>query len=169
MNKMTGFSLVETMICCALLILAACIALPDFDTLLQSNRNTQYTNQMLSTLHYARNAAVFERRIVTICPGATHCSQNHSWREQLLVFADRNRNGSLDDGEHLLQVLPLEEGVAWHWSRQAPYLQFEPDGTPRALNGTLTLCEKGQPQRQIVISLAGRMRTQSPSATTPCS
>lgn len=168
MKKMTGFSLVEMMSCCALLMLVACIALPDFGPLLQNNRNSQYTNQMLAVLHYARGAAVFERKIVTLCPGTTHCSHSNLWQEQLLVFDDHNRNGTLDDEERLLQVLPLEEGITWHWSRQAPYLQFEPDGTTRALNGTLTLCEKNRPQKQIVISLAGRTRTQSPSAVAPC-
>ena len=169
MNKMTGLSLVETMCCCALLVVATCIALPSFDSLLRNNREAQNTNQMLAALHYARSTAVFERQIVAICSGTTHCDQSQSWQEQLLVFGDRNRNGSLDDGESLLLALQLEDGVSWYWSRQVPYLQFEPNGTPRALNGTLTLCEKNHPQKQIVISLAGRTRTQSPSAAARCS
>jgi type IV fimbrial biogenesis protein FimT len=77
----------------------------------------------------------------------------------------------METEEQLLRTEALRENYSWSWSnlRHRSYLQFEQDGSPRALNGTLTLCRAGQPLKQIVINVTGRVRTQSPSAFARCS
>jgi type IV fimbrial biogenesis protein FimT len=171
MKRMHGQTLVELMICLLIGGIMLTSALPAFTSTLQRNQQTQNVNQLLGALHYARASAVMERTTITLCPGDGTCTSEQVWQGQLLIFDDRNKNGQLDSGEELLQQLSIPEDYSWHWSnfRSRSYLQFEADGTFRALNGTLTLCQQNSPSRQIVINVTGRTRTQSAPSEARCS
>lgn len=146
------------------------MAVPAFNVMLEGNQRTQATNQLLSALHFARSTAVYERRVVTLCSGMATCTGKSAWNDALLIFHDRNASGQLDPKESLLRVEPLPEHYTWHWAsfRQDGFVQFEGNGTTRAQNGTFTLCREQVPQRQIVISLSGRVRTQAPGNKAKC-
>lgn len=170
MKKMYGQTLVELMIFLAIGGIALTTAIPAFTSTFQRNQQTQTVNQMLAGLHYARSAAVLGSKTTTLCSGAITCNAERTWRRKLLIFDDTNLNGQLDNDENLLHQLSISEGYSWHWSnfRNQPHLQFENDGTTRALNGTFTLCHDNTPSRQIVLNLTGRARTQAAPATAPC-
>lgn len=170
MKRMHGQTLVELMVCLLIGGVMLTLALPAFTSTLQRNQQTQAVNQLLGALHYARGSAVMGRKTIALCSGDALCNPEQVWQSQLLVFADLNRNGQLDSGEELLQQLHLPKGYSWRWSnfRSRSYLQFEADGTTRALNGTFTLCHDGIPARQIVINLTGRVRTQAAPIDARC-
>ncbi len=170
MKTMHAFSLLELLICLSISSIILSVATPSLQAAIQNNQKTQTVNQLLGTLQFARGSAIFGRSTIGVCAGADACSDTLTWRNHLLVFADANQNGQLDLDEELLRTDNLPNDLAWHWSnfRDRNYLQFEQDGTTRALNGTLTLCRGGQPLKQIVINLAGRLRTQAPPANTQC-
>jgi len=170
MKTMHAFSLLELLICLSISSIILSVATPSFQEVIQNNQNTQTVNQLLGTLQFARGSAIFGRSTIGICAGTNVCSDTTTWRNHLLVFTDSNQNGQLDLGEELLRTDNLPDELAWHWSnfRYRNYLQFEQDGTTRALNGTLTLCRGGEPLKQIVINLAGRLRIQAPPANTLC-
>lgn len=170
MKTMHAFSLFELLICLSISTIFLCVAIPSFQELIQKNQNTQSVNRLLGTLQFARGSAVFGRNTIGVCAGSNSCSATLNWRDHVLVFIDANQNGQLDQSEELLRTESLSDELAWQWSnfRGRNFLQFEQDGTTRALNGTLTLCKAGQPLKQIVISLAGRPRVQPPQANTTC-
>jgi len=170
MKTMHAFSLLELLMCLSISTIILSVATPSLKEVIQDNQKTQTVNQLLGTLQFARGSAIFERSTIGVCAGADACSDTLTWRNNLLVFSDANQNGQRDLDEKLLRTDNLPEDLAWHWSnfRDRNYLQFEQDGTTRALNGTLTLCRSGQPLKQIVINLAGRLRTQAPPANTQC-
>lgn len=165
-----GISLIELL--CTLLILGivSAVAVPSFNSMIEGSQRTQATNQLLSALHFARSTAVYERRIVALCAGTATCAGTSSWSGALLIFHDRNASGQLDPEETLLRMEPLPKQYAWRWAsfRQNGFVQFEGNGTTRAQNGTFTLCHKQVPQRQVVISLSGRARTQVPDKDAKC-
>jgi len=171
MERMHGQTLVELMVCLLIGGIVLTLALPAFTSTLQRNQQTQAVNQLLGALHYARSSAVMGRKTIALCSGDAPCNPEQTWQNQLLIFNDLNKNGQLDNGEALLQQLPLSKGYSWYWSnfRSRPYMQFEADGTTRALNGTLTLCHADTPTRQIVINLTGRARLQAAPGNTRCS
>lgn len=171
MKRMHGQNLVELMACLLIGSLMLTLAIPALTSTLQHNQQTQAVNQLLGALQYARGEAVMSRGTTALCSGAPLCGTSITWRNQLLIFSDHNRNGQLDSSEALLQQLALPRGYDWHWSnfRSRSYLQFEADGTTYALNGTFTLCHENIPTRQIVINSTGRTRTQAASADAPCS
>jgi type IV fimbrial biogenesis protein FimT len=162
MKNNTGYSLAELLLCIAIGSILLSTALPPLTATLLHSRATAATNQLLGTMAFARSSAVFQGQVVGLCAGQDQCKQSRNWQDNLLVYIDGNRNGQLDENEYLLRELPLPSGHHWHWSnfRQKPFLQFQPDGTSRALNGTFTLCRAGSPQRQLVLNVSGRSRTQ---------
>lgn len=165
-----GFSLVECLCTLIIVSIIAMIALPPLNTMLENSNRTQVTNQLLATLHFARSTAVYQRGVVTVCPGVTQCTGERVWNASLMVFHDTNRNGQLDMGEQVIRLESLLDDYSWRWAsfRQGTFIQFEANGTTLAHNGTFTLCKEQQPQRQVVISLSGRARTQAPAGTARC-
>lgn len=170
MKTMHAFSLLELLTCLSISVIILSLAVPSLQETMQRNQKTQSVNQLLGILQYARGSAVFRRSTIGICSGTNSCNATLDWRNKLLVFADTNQNGQLDINEQLLRTDSLPNELVWHWSnfRDRNFLQFERDGTTRALNGTLTLCKNGQPLHQVVINLAGRLRTQPPPADIQC-
>ena len=170
MKTMHAFSLFELLICLSISTIFLCVAIPSFQELIQKNQKTQSVNQLLGVLQFARGSAVFGRSTVGICAGTNSCSDTLTWRSHILVFTDANQNGQLDSDEELLRTDNLPDNLSWHWSnfRDRNFLQFQQDGTTRALNGTLTLCRGEQPLEQIAINITGRLRTKAPPANTQC-
>lgn len=170
MQNINGHTLPELMICLLIGSILLSIAAPTLTANLQRSRQAEATNLLLGAVHYARSAAVMSRQHVSLCSGNAQCVHQKRWQQDLLVFIDQNDNGLLDQGEVLLRQIPKPAEVSWYWSnyRNLHYLQFEADGTPRGLNGTLTLCLQNQPAQQIVINVAGRARTRSPASNARC-
>ncbi|MDX1297261.1 MAG: GspH/FimT family pseudopilin [Pseudomonas sp.] len=166
--KSYGRTLVELITVVAILSIISTMALPNLQDLRDANTRTQAVNQMLAFLHHARSSAVFNRQITTLCSGPARCSNSAPWREALMVFIDKNANGQLDANEVLLYQANIAEDFFWYWNRSKGHIQFEADGTTRAMNGTLTLCRKGIAEHQVVIALAGRVRSQRPGREAKC-
>lgn len=166
-----GKSLVELLACLAIAITLACTTTPALFGLADRNRQTQWTNQMLAMLHNARSQAALGKSTVTLCAGTSACNKKVNWQHNLLTFIDHNANGNFDANDRLEQILTLPAGASWQWSAplRKPHLTYQPDGTTKALNGTLTLCLSGKAVRQIKISISGRVRTEDPQLSTTCS
>lgn len=163
-----GRTLVELISALAIIALFMTIALPNLREFQEEHARTQAVNQLVSALHYARGKAVFSRRITTLCHGDLTCEDEQRWQGNLLIFLDHNANGQLDTGDELLYQLHVPEEFSWHWNRSRNLIQFEADGTTRALNGTFTLCHNAVPRSQVVVSLSGRTRKQAPKNGASC-
>lgn len=166
--KSYGRSLVELICVLAILSTITTIALPNLQDIRDKNTRTQTVNQMISLLYHARSNAVFSRKIVSLCPGVGRCSDTPRWQDTLLIFIDQNANGQLDSDDELLHQTNIADDFSWHWNRTKGHVQFEADGTTRAMNGTFTLCRKGRPEHQLVIALAGRIRSRQPGREASC-
>lgn len=163
MKKDNGQSFVGLLSCVAISGTIAAIAFPETRSLLERNKQANTTNQLIGALHYARNTSVLERTTVTLCPGFDRCEHNHNWNDRVLIFIDRNQNGSLDFDDELLLSLKIAEGYQWYWSsfRQKTYLQFTATGRTPGFNGTFTLCHKDAALQQVVINVTGRVRSRA--------
>ena len=170
MKKIYGHSLLELLICLCIGCLLFNTAIPILNATAQRNQQAQLVNQLVGTLHFARSNAVMGKSTVSICAGNNPCNTAKVWSDELLVFHDPNQNGQLDPGERVLRQEPLAASYKWHWSnfRNRSFLQFKRDGTTPALNGTFTLCKTGQPIKQVVINITGRVRTKIAKPSAQC-
>lgn len=170
-KKLCGYSLAELLIALSIITLVSAIALPSMGQMIRDSENTKNLNQMLGAIGFARSTAVFSGGGTILCTGSAECSTTALWTGGLIVFHDLNGNGQVEPGEPALRNELILSGYSWHWKsfRKLPHIIYEPDGTSRASNGTLTLCFEGQPQRQIIVSLSGRVRHQNPDGGASCS
>lgn len=166
-----GLSLIQTLICLLLVTSIALVATPTFSDMLKRNQARSAANLMQIRLQQVRSLAAQRGHIIAVCAGLEQCDQSTHWQNHLLIFEDRDGNGQRNGSEPILRQESLAVHHSWHWAsfRRKPYLQMEPDGTTHALNGTLTLCQAGEPAYQVVVSLGGRPRLQpAPQAPSPC-
>lgn len=168
MKAMQGLTLFELLTCLLIGSILLSIGIPSLKSAMQINQQALLVNQLLGSLNFARGSAVTQRATVSICSGVSNCGKSAIWSNQLLIFYDLNKSGQLDAGEHLLRQEYLPPDYVWKWSRSRSVLQFEPDGTTRALNGTLALCRAGQPLKKVVINITGRVRTQNTKPSDSC-
>ena len=170
MTKPQGHTLVELLVSLAILAILLSTAAPALSSMAESNKTTSAVNQMLGAIQYTRSSAVISHQQAILCPGQTACTNTSDWSDSVLIFQDRNGNERLDQDEPQLRHERLPDGYAWNWSsfRKLPHIIYQQDGTTQAANGTLTLCKKGKPLQQIVISLAGRVRQQTASSSALC-
>lgn len=90
-NYCLGFTMLEFVIAIAILGILVTAALPPMREIIQNNRLTTATNELIADFNLARSFAVTKRNIITICPGTTNpCASGASWHEGWTIIDDLN-------------------------------------------------------------------------------
>lgn len=125
-----GFTLIELMVTIAVAAILMAIAVPSFTSLINSNRLTSAANEMVAAVQTARLEAVRTRRPVTICTSADGLTCDGFGG--ILVFADRNNDGSADTSE-VLRIGVVSPKVVTDKMK----VVFRPDGFAKKGDGAL--------------------------------
>ena len=105
----TGFTAIELMVVVSIIAILAALAAPSFTPLIESWRVRQATEQLQSTLHYARSEAiklggrVAIQKIPNNTNGCTTASGTRDWDCGWNVCEDTNNNGACNASEPILQ------------------------------------------------------------------
>lgn len=97
-GRSAGFTLVELMVTLVVLGVVMAMAFPSFTFVMNNNRLSSATNEMVASLHMARMEAIRLNGRTTLCrseDGAT-CSDGAVWT-QWVTLADSDRDGAIDD------------------------------------------------------------------------
>lgn len=92
-SRPQGFTLIELMVTIAVAAILLAIATPSFTSIVNSNRLTSASNEMVATLQAARMEAVRLNATVNVCTGCDGTA------DSLVAFVDANDNGAADAGE----------------------------------------------------------------------
>lgn len=156
-----GFTLVELMITLAIAAILLTMAVPSFNSFVQSNRATTQTNDLITSLQLARGEAIKSNSRVTLCPSSDQstCSGTdlvNGW----IVFLDTDANGARANTETLLRVheglVGMTVGVSGITTNG--YLQFLPTGFISSTTaGTFTLTQTGCTAKTVNVATTGRI------------
>lgn len=95
-TRISGFTLIELLVTLTVLVILLAVAAPGLQPLARNNRVTALTNDLISTLNFARSEAVKRGGRVTVCKSANPdaaapiCSTSANWTNGWLVFLDNS-------------------------------------------------------------------------------
>jgi len=164
-----GMTLFELLIALTVASVLMVIGVPSFQAVIDNQRMTSVTNEMVMTLNLAKSEAVKRVAYVSICKSSdgVNCSAGVAgWNNGWIVFANTtNANlDSIDVGDEIIRVYPgLRQSFTFSpIGTITSFLSFRPGGTigtaAADITGTLTVCdERGAAfARGIVLGLSGR-------------
>ncbi|WP_020411443.1 GspH/FimT family pseudopilin [Microbulbifer variabilis] len=102
---MQGFTLIELMVVVTVLGIIVAVGVPSFSTLIDNNRMSTMTNDLSSTLQYARSEAVRHRGAVQVS------AIGGDVKDGLRVWIDVDGNGAFGSGDTELRVLEVDPAM----------------------------------------------------------
>jgi type IV fimbrial biogenesis protein FimT len=153
-----GYSLVELVVCVALLGLFLSLAAPGFGRWLREAEMSRAINSLVADVHRARQTAQVQARTITVCAssGGLACEDRLDWSDGwLLAPASAKEVG----GASALSRVAGYRGAGIRILANRRAFEFRPF-TRRDTNGSLWFCDlegKARPRR-LIISPTGRPR-----------
>ena len=160
-RRSRGFTLLELMTAIVVLGVLLGIAVPTFRDVIRNNRITSQTNDLVSSLNYARSEALKRSNPVAVCSsadGAT-CANSNDWSTGWMMFTDTNANGQVDAAEQILQTQPAAPAGITLNSTVQTFVRYSSTGMSAGVE-TFDLLEPGctgNYARRITITVTGRI------------
>ena len=160
LNAEAGFTLIELLITVTLIGIIASFAVPAFRDTIISNSVSFGRDQFFSTLVYARSEAIKNGMAVTICKSAdgTACDDTLDWEDGWLLFADSDRDGTMDTGEQVIrtQAGPDSEVTMTHTGGNR--ITFDSRGLTLSGDGVMTFAHSAGSKfdRTVDLGVTGR-------------
>lgn len=157
-----GFTLAELLLALAIAGILSMGATSLWQQVSQASYRATAINRLVGAFRLARNNAITQGRLTTICPlnQQQRCSNN--WQLPIVVFSDPGNQRRLSANSQVIRQLPaLEHGRFVVKPGRKRYFQFDPDGTSHGTLGHVTYCPGSQDltlAAQLVLSRVGRVR-----------
>lgn len=86
----SGFSMMEVMVVVAILGIVLAVAIPNFTSLINSNRLSAAANEFVASFQEARSEAIRLNRQVSLCRTAdgSSCASGTNWTQWIVVSSD---------------------------------------------------------------------------------
>ncbi len=104
-QKRTGFSLIELLVLTALIGLLAGLAMPSLTSALQNQERRSTLHDLLGLFALARQHAVMEGVIVTVCPVNSMGACSRDWNNEIYAFSDPDNQRQLTAGKAPIRVV----------------------------------------------------------------
>ena len=151
-SRNRGVTLFELLVVLSIASVILTLGVPSFRTVIDNQRMTAATNEMVMTLNLAKSEAIKRVAYVSICKssdGANCSAGGFGWEDGWIVFANTSNVSldSVDAGDELIRVYPRLRQSFTFTSIGAidSFVSFRPGGTigTSAANmpGTLTICD----------------------------
>ena len=151
-SKMGGVTLLELLIALLIASVMLTMGIPSFRAVIDNQRMTVATNEMVMSLNLAKSEAIKRVAYVSVCKSnnGVACTGAGDWNDGWIVFANSSvaNLGSIDVGDEVIRIYPaLRESFDLTPSGTiGDFLSFRPSGTVGTsvanTSGTLTVCDE---------------------------
>ncbi len=181
-SRQTGFTLIELMVAIAIMGILFAVALPNFESFVNSNRLSSAANEMIASLQTARMESLRRNRRAVVClsadpgsatPGCTTTNPT-GW----VTFLDVDKSGTFTTGDTLLRASTLKDRLIVLTSPAvAGKIIFRSDGLARdstdaLLNGSVQFCTTTtrplQNAREVQVGAGSRVLVKTPATNVTC-
>ena len=158
----SAFTLIELMITIAVAAVVLTLGVPGFGRVIERNQLSAYTNQLVSSLHFARSEAVKRNESVKVChsDNGVDCNGN-GYEDGWIIFIENSpANNVLDAGEELIRVNEaLPSNYTFKPNNNVDAFTYNSKGKASS-TGTFVLCKNNDltKARAIIIGPGGRTR-----------
>ncbi len=169
--KCFGFTLIELMVTVAIAAILLGVAIPNFVSIINSNRLTADANELLTALNLARSEAIKRSVSVSVRKvdnnSSTNLGAGTNWEKGWDVFTDIDEDGNFDAGvDTLIRTFStLQSGYTLRGNNFGNFIRFTPLGLSNT-NGSFVICNnidgnnlpEANTSRLIVVNQVGRTR-----------
>lgn len=161
-----GFTLLELLVSVAVGAILLSVAVPSYTSFVQNSRQITAANELLGSLHVARDLAITRNVRVTACPSSTGMGcEAVSWAEGWIVFADPDDSRTLGADETVQRAVGEVPAGSITTSEFGSFVVYRPNGRAMAATasdntGEFTICDdRGADHAKVVaIDFSGRPR-----------
>ena len=160
-----GFTLVELMVTITVAGILSLVVVTAWTKQIAAYESNAMMMDIASLLKRSASEAMVMHRRQVVCFTANQADCVASGFSQVMSFTDANKNGKRDEGESMLQVLPiklkhgklkLSAGLG-----SSGFVFMEDTGRPRGTQGNVTYCADNGDMtlaRSIIVNKQGRIR-----------
>jgi len=162
----SGLTLLELMLAITIGGILLGVAVPSFTTAMRNSQQISTANDLLSSMHYAREMAIRRNVRVTMCPSSTGTGcQAVPWDQGWIVFVDADNDGVVDVDEPVEEVIGTTGLASITTAEFVNALVYRPNGramgaTVATNTGEMVLCDQrgSMYARVAIIDMSGRPR-----------
>jgi type IV fimbrial biogenesis protein FimT len=159
-----GFTLPEMMATLAVTAIITSLAVPSMKNIVDSNKRTTGTNELVATIHAARSAAITRNLQVTICPSSDAMSCNEGrWQDGIIYFTDNNQDRKVSADDEILGTVNGIADITIRSQDFEQFLAFRPNGqimvnTIAENSGEILLCDDrgAELSRSLILHVGGK-------------
>lgn len=160
MSRQHGFTLLELLICLAIISILLLTASPKLGQLIHKNEADASINMLFRGWQHARSLAISRSTRVMVCGSDDGINCQKEWRRQLILFIDANKDFKPDHDE-VLQHYEINSSQGTLQTRVGfggNYAYLEPTGKA-PLTGSFLYChtKDSSLERKISWNLTGRL------------
>ena len=165
-SRHSGFTLTELLATLAVSGVVMSMALPSLSGLMNDEQRASSVNELVTTLHLARSAAITRNQTVTVCASNDKLTcQGKAWENGWIAFVDSNLDRRPDSPELLNVGTAASADITIRSAEFQPYLSYRANGQIMVNRldentGAFSVCDARGPDaaRVIAITVAGLPR-----------
>ncbi|TXD40872.1 general secretion pathway protein GspH [Xanthomonas campestris] len=167
-----GWTLAESLVTVALLAVITATAWPSLADLHRTHQVRAVMFELATHLATARSRSISHGNPVAMCPSSTAntCTTGRDWTAGWLIYSDPDGNRTPDTSEDVIaSAAPASTaGLSVRTTAGRTQVRYGRLGSSLGTNVTFNICHGDQLGGQVIINMAGRVRSQRPATPQQC-